>query len=470
MILIDKLIKEITDEKIILEDYKLIVNYGTENCGIYIKNDKIIKCVNNDIDKEKYKLILKLMNIFNNINITFLPDIYNIFILKQKYFIEMEKLGGDITKLLCELLPMRIIEEMIIIPNDLKNNYKNFFNSLLPPNGTNLNYEHYEKYIDFEIYNTFLNRYSFYYKLLLNKIKDQIFRIKLLLNEYGFSFKDNKFDNYGFLLKNNNNEHLGILFNNNDFFEKYLFIYIIDIESGLFTSSDNIIYTFNNFPEAFTIYGHYAYNCLNIINKFNYLYDYRFNIELLPNIESIEEINEDINYNNETRYHISFIKSYFNNIKYKLNNFDFIENNINSYKIIYKFNEHIINIFNFELNEDIIKLNRLIETINYEDNEINFIKNDNEIINYKKVLYDTNKFLDYFKKIIILSQNKFIINFYLIYNCIELIKNIISYYIIILYKQNIVYVLLYYDYSMNKEVKKEFSNLEDLINYINLID
>ena len=86
-------------------------NYGQQNCGIFIGYEehqgRLIKCTlthHKIIDTVKQN-----SQIFSNI----FPDIYNYYESEGKWYLEMEKLDGDLTKLIFKILMKKSIDESI---------------------------------------------------------------------------------------------------------------------------------------------------------------------------------------------------------------------------------------------------------------------------------------------------------------------------------------------------------------------
>ena len=86
-------------------------NYGQQNCGIFIGYEehqgRLIKCTlthHKIIDTVKQN-----QQIFSNV----FPDIYNYYESEGKWYLEMEKLDGDLTKLIFKILMKKSIDESI---------------------------------------------------------------------------------------------------------------------------------------------------------------------------------------------------------------------------------------------------------------------------------------------------------------------------------------------------------------------
>lgn len=122
-----------------LNDYEKIFDAGQRNCGIYIHKSekKLIKCEKTHPIKED-----SVLNKLINSGIKFFPSIYNQYIIEtnsqnnklfNSTYIEMEKLDGDITKLLYEQLPMKIINENFTdISKNIKDNIYELYQLLMP--------------------------------------------------------------------------------------------------------------------------------------------------------------------------------------------------------------------------------------------------------------------------------------------------------------------------------------------------
>lgn len=93
--------------------------------------------------------------------------------------------------------------------------------------------------IDYNKYQQFYNLFESKFIELLVPLFQQIYRLKLLLINIGFTFHDDKFDNYAYILEDNPREHLGILWKTNKIGSKYFYVSFIDPASGLSKLGNN---------------------------------------------------------------------------------------------------------------------------------------------------------------------------------------------------------------------------------------
>jgi hypothetical protein len=93
--------------------------------------------------------------------------------------------------------------------------------------------------ITFELYNDFMNKliemWNKFYKLIIK----EIIKLKLILIGLGYSYEDNKFDNYGYILSDEVIKGDFRESNVPKIFDKYLYIFFIDPDSGLEKISDD---------------------------------------------------------------------------------------------------------------------------------------------------------------------------------------------------------------------------------------
>lgn len=343
-----------------LNNYREIPNSGQKNCGIFISDiykDKLIKCGSY---LHTIEPVLKLQQShpkYYNLNI--FPKLYQYYKYQDKNYIEMERLDGDTTELLYEILPRKILDNMPISKEEQDNIYDFYFlfvpntmNSKIPyyddlilyflnnPNGypdiiedyikmvnesydsikiTDSNDIEYEfsnqfkyhsslqedetirKYVydsqvkSFDVlsflgkikpfeksnYFKFLEIFEPQFKLLFNFIRKQIIMLELILISIGFNYIDIKLDNFGFKLSEELKPHLGILWEEGkEIFGVYIYIYIIDWDSGLFPFDDsynenplkNFIKSFNNFSK----YGQHGHTIISECNLKLEKFDKRF--------------------------------------------------------------------------------------------------------------------------------------------------------------------------------------------------
>jgi hypothetical protein len=308
-----------TNDDSFLNDYTETMNYGQNNCGIYISNDKkkLIKCdlYKNSTDKlEKINLTYPDYLIF--------PKIYNYYLYNDSYFCLMDKFDGDLTQLMYEYLPSHVLDNMCndnLIDENQKKIFCDIFNDLIPKtynkyNKFNLSWSdaftplieylflnrnelnevdkiynddkienkiykgftldrwinytinHFDNMVNyfinkqnfnFDKYHLFIKSYNKEYNKIINQIVKQIFKLKLLLKNIGLEYTDNKLDNFAFNLHNDKITHLGVDWKNNKIGDKYFYISIIDWSSGLFNSDDDILNQFNSPINQYSKYGQY---------------------------------------------------------------------------------------------------------------------------------------------------------------------------------------------------------------------
>jgi hypothetical protein len=127
---------------------------------------------------------------------------------------------------------------------------------------------------------------------LLNEIKKQITMAKIILNNLGYRYGDNKLDNFAYILSDENAEHLGVKWINNiidtKHGNKYFFIYIIDFEILMEDKNESgIIRDYN------TNIIRYASPS---INKIISIHNYKNILNLPPDIFKILETSFELNY------------------------------------------------------------------------------------------------------------------------------------------------------------------------------
>jgi hypothetical protein len=284
------------DDNTFLNSWKNIVQHGQQNCGIFVSDeypDKIMKCEIslNETKYEEYNDLTKKL-LMENIRIS--PIFHEIHIFNNQIYTIMDKLDGDLTKLIYEELLKYIIGNMNIT-EEKKREIMWFFNHKTEKTSHGSEYQNVivmdyfvklfenskmktyelckkkqsntimedenklllslgfndEKSISdfiklvelveivkqFQItsneYFSFINLFETEMVKLLKIIKDQIFMIHDTLKKHGCTYGDYKLDNYGYILKDTNELHMNINWKNNKIFnEKYLFVYFLDPSSG----------------------------------------------------------------------------------------------------------------------------------------------------------------------------------------------------------------------------------------------
>ena len=258
-----------------LNGYSKKINSGQHNCGIYISSDEkyIIKC-ERSINESLHGPLQQINDTYPAYKI--FPEIYQFYKFEDNFYCKMDKLDGDVTQLLCERLPQLILDTLpdtFNLTQSDKEMYYKLFQHCIPktnPHLTDFNIgyqinqenpaiEKFKTYFNihttfnFEIYTIFFNAFIIKLNTIINEIRKQIYRLKLLLLHIGLDYIDNKFDNYAFTLSDSNHEHLGITWANNRIGDEYFFISILDWGSGLITVDDIQIFGFNLFD--YYIYG-----------------------------------------------------------------------------------------------------------------------------------------------------------------------------------------------------------------------
>lgn len=111
--------------------------------------------------------------------------------------------------------------------------------------------------IKYTIYFEFIEEYKKQFSAIFEGIKKQILRLQLLLYKIGLKYDDMNLDNFAYRLSELNHPHLGMIWSNNIFLnDKYLFISILDWDSGLNdrnSTPESIIRLCNDFYSR--IYG-----------------------------------------------------------------------------------------------------------------------------------------------------------------------------------------------------------------------
>jgi len=129
--------------------------------------------------------------------------------------------------------------------------------------------------ISFELYNNFIEQLKVMWNNYYNIIIKEIVKIQLLLLEQNFEYTDNKFDNYGYILSNTPIMDDYRKFNAPKIFNRYLYLYFLDPQSGLHKvaniddSNNKIIDDINNGFQYYSVNG--QYKIININRSiFNY--------------------------------------------------------------------------------------------------------------------------------------------------------------------------------------------------------
>jgi hypothetical protein len=310
-----------------LDGWTEIPNSGQFNCGIFINNDKpnnIMKCESWHVLTDGTIFAKELEGILEH---QVFPKIHNIYFgSDKKSYIEMEKLDGDVTEFLFNVLGDMVLDELEYTEpvkeliqklhqlktsrtigdtfpsgfSQFNKNYLELFDKrvehlALDDNAFQqlkgeynlpswITQEHLTKMFggfsalkDFYKMNSDLFRnvtygqYDAYIKALTEKIENiipmitqQILALGKILLDVGYYYVDFKYDNFGYTLENEQREHLGINWKNNKIGDKFLYLYGLDWSSGLYNCGK--ITEFNR------------YGCDGEFNKFIKLYN---NTELM---------------------------------------------------------------------------------------------------------------------------------------------------------------------------------------------
>ena len=176
--------------------------------------------------------------------------------------------------------------------------------------------------ITLELYNSFMNKLIDMWKKYYERIITEIIKLKLILIGLGYAYEDNKFDNYGYILSN---EKIMDDYRNcvPQIFDKYLYIYFLDPDSGLIKIDntydkkifDNfIINQVNNGMSQYSANGQYP---ITFINKTIFPSDKIFDLNLLGINNDMKQILEkgyyfDTSEFNHTYTDIDKIKKFVN--------------------------------------------------------------------------------------------------------------------------------------------------------------
>lgn len=116
------------ETKDFLDGWSELKQYGQQNCGIFINDtdddqkQKLIKCGSSNMD-----ILLKLKRA--DPEQTIFPKIHKVYKYDTNHYVEMDRLDGDLTSLLFEKIPQKILQTMDTISKDEM--YK-LFNNLIP--------------------------------------------------------------------------------------------------------------------------------------------------------------------------------------------------------------------------------------------------------------------------------------------------------------------------------------------------
>lgn len=185
-------------------EWKKINTFGQQNCGIFIseKNkNQIIKCDKRiGVSKQNnFQKVLFLQEIYPDYQVFPKISYDDIVVIKERgmhenadkyvwFFIKMQKLDGDLTKLMYELLPFELSTnpKYSVNSKDLYDYFKAHINKNYNPDDAPHNFTQ------------FLSDYTIVFKKILELIKFHILFINLLLFSKNLRYSDKKFDNFGY--------------------------------------------------------------------------------------------------------------------------------------------------------------------------------------------------------------------------------------------------------------------------------
>ena len=265
--------------KEMLNGYTKYENTGRRNCGLYISennNETLYLCKD-----EMNPIYIEYVNEINN-NIKLFPSIVKVNenISNNNYYIEFEKLDGDLSELIFNKIPLNVIKnsgfplrlkmEMIKLYKLRRHssgqtsytfNYNNDDNSIRvqPPNEENKNiYDDFIKntQVTYSIFSTIMDKIMDKIEKTLNYLLKIIIKKIYQLYTLSFIHNDLKLDNFGYKMNGNNIENI-----------ENIEIFFIDIDSLVkFDVSQNekmlndIIELYNDkmkFPNADFIFQNY---------------------------------------------------------------------------------------------------------------------------------------------------------------------------------------------------------------------
>ena len=220
-----------------LEEWVEITNNGQQNCGIFIHktNPSIIMKCGASMSKNIEKI--------NSQASIFPKEISECNDSKNRTYLIMERLDGDITSIYFNILPMIVLDKMQLDKNtirDIKMIFDIKTNTTMKPiipkdqqenilgtiSSTNKN-------ITLKLYDTFIDKLKEEWIVYHNIISKEIVKVLLKLLELGFSYNDMKFDNFGYKLSDT---IIGTDYRKGDvpkIYDKYFYVYILDPVSGL---------------------------------------------------------------------------------------------------------------------------------------------------------------------------------------------------------------------------------------------
>lgn len=243
-------------------------NFGQNNCGIFLDkedNTKILKCYQKQPNIDN---IQDANTLLQQKKIQIFPIIHKLIQSNNKFYIYMDKFDGDLTQLCLNVLvnilvdtdEFKLYKDDILMIINLKINIINIYDTeTILHLISKLNFIN---NITKEIFENFIKQLFIQWnKLLADNISMQIIRQYLILRSIGYYYSDMKFDNFAYKLSDMPlNNHLPLdniddfsfklndktvdikvfksIDNDNifysEFLQKYLYIYIIDWDSGLF--------------------------------------------------------------------------------------------------------------------------------------------------------------------------------------------------------------------------------------------
>jgi hypothetical protein len=187
-------------------NWKILVNRGQNNCGIYLANNKIIKC-DCAMNKNGFRDFLKKHNG------KFFPYVYpENYIYQNKKYCVMEKMDGDLTDLLLVKSIDTVLDDSYFanLSHQEKECYKILFNiiqnrtmpfdieSIILENKDLLNNSQIDR-CKFDIFLILLKQHICN---IIRLLRPLIAELKFALIKEDHRYGDNKFDNYAYKIEN----------------------------------------------------------------------------------------------------------------------------------------------------------------------------------------------------------------------------------------------------------------------------
>jgi hypothetical protein len=126
--------------------------------------------------------------------------------------------------------------------------------------------------ITLDLYDSFISKLTDLWSVNFEIIMKEIIKIKLLLAKLDYSYNDNKLDNYGYILLETKiiDEETSRQYNTPKIFNKYLYVYFLDFDSGLYkyknpddklNEINHMIKVYNN--KNYAVNGQYSLKTIN---------------------------------------------------------------------------------------------------------------------------------------------------------------------------------------------------------------